>query len=70
MERAAQLYGFLDSRFKAASYRLYLVDEVEYNRGFADLELYLNKSTIAEAWTKGKEMLIEEAIALGLEENL
>jgi predicted ATPase/DNA-binding XRE family transcriptional regulator len=70
MERAAQLYGFLDSRFKAVSYHLYLMDEVEYNRGFADLELYLNKSTIAEAWTKGKEMLIEEAIALGLEENL
>lgn len=70
IELAAQLFGFLDSHFKAASYRLYLIDEVEYNRGFADLEPYLNQSTVAKAWTKGKEMLIEEAIAFGLEENL
>jgi predicted ATPase/transcriptional regulator with XRE-family HTH domain len=70
MARAAQLFGFLDSRFKAASYRLYLIDEVEYDRGLTELDLHLNNKNLDEAWTKGRGMLIEEAITFALEENL
>ena len=70
MARAAQLFGFLDSRFKAVSYHLYLIDEVEYDRGLTELDLHLNNKTLDEAWTKGRGMLIEEAITFALEENL
>ncbi len=64
--RAAKLYGIVDGRLSAVAYRLYLMDEVEYEGGKIALRAKLDEKTIAQFWARGRAMTLEKAVVSAL----
>jgi tetratricopeptide (TPR) repeat protein len=65
-ERAAQLFGAAEKIREVINIPMNGMEQVEYDREVADLHAGMNESQFKEAWNKGREMSMDDAVALAL----
>ncbi len=65
-ELAAQLFGAAEKIREVISIPMNDMEQVEYNREVGDLRAGMSESQFKEAWNKGREMTMEDAVALAL----
>ncbi len=68
-ERAAQLFGAAEVVGKAGGYVGDRIEQDEVNRNLAAAQSALDKATFDAAWTRGQNMLSEDAITYALSEQ-
>ena len=68
-ERAAQLFGAAEVVGKAGGYAGDRADQDEVNRNLVAAQSAVDKETFHAAWTRGQNMVSEEAIAYALSEQ-
>jgi predicted ATPase/DNA-binding SARP family transcriptional activator len=66
-ERAAILYGCVESLLQRSGNTLLFTDTVEYQRSIRQLHEKLDEKTLSAALAKGERMNLEQAIGLALE---
>jgi len=66
-ERAARLCGAVEALREASNTSLPPLRRAEYDRIVGGIRAQLDEEVFAEAWTQGRAMLLEQAIALAVE---
>ena len=67
LERAAILYGCVESLLQGSGSTLLFTDTVAYQRSIQQLHEELDKKALSAAWAKGGQMTLEQATGLVLE---
>ena len=68
-ERAARLFGAAEDLREKINIAMTPFERVEYDREVNDLRANMDESTFVKAWSEGRTMTIEEAIAFALESD-
>ena len=66
--RAARLFGAAEAQWRASGAVRYAPDQPVYEREVTNVRIKLDKDTFEAAWTEGRLMNAQEAIAFALEE--
>ena len=59
----------MEAQLAAMGMRLLPLDKMEYERNLAQLRAQFDEKTLNKSWAKGREMSLEQAIAITLEEK-
>ena len=65
----AMLCGCVEKLMQQISAALWFIDTVEYERSVSELKQALDEKALSTAWSKGREMTLEQAIELALTET-
>lgn len=68
LERSATLMAAVEEQLKSIGLRLLPIDRMEYERNLASLHVDLNEKTLNRAWSKGRAMLLEDAVSFAMAE--
>jgi tetratricopeptide (TPR) repeat protein len=66
--RAARLFGAAEAQWRASGAVRYAADQPAFERDFASVRARLDDKTFANAWTEGRAMNADKAIAYALDE--
>jgi predicted ATPase/DNA-binding SARP family transcriptional activator/tetratricopeptide (TPR) repeat protein len=69
LEVTAMLCGCVERLLQQISAPLFFIDTVEYDRSISELQRALDEKMLSAAWSKGRMMLLEQAIDFALEKT-
>jgi predicted ATPase/class 3 adenylate cyclase len=67
MERAARLFGAVESLYVSIHFEMSLKERAEHEQGIASTRAALGEEAFAAAWAEGGRMTMEQAMAFALE---
>ena len=69
-ERAARLLGASEVQFETLGFRLQAGDQFEVDKYIAEAKNLLSEDAFAAAWSEGRAMSFDEAVAYALGEDI